>query len=383
MPIKQYVSKEQFEQERQRIFRRVWLNVGRVEEVPREGDYFVKDLPVCNASILVSRGREGAVQGFHNVCKHRGNKLVWDERGSSLSHACKFHGWTYTPDGQLIGVPEEDMFFHFEKQKCGLTPVATEVWEGFIFINLAPQPQETLREYLGEVVDLLKGYPFSKLTTCYAYTLDLKANWRILRDSQLEGYHAKFLHRRSLPGFLVNKDDSSRHLLDVKLFTRHSMLSLYGNPDRKPTPTQMVAHRFGTSVDNRFGAAVDVDRLPVGLNPTRSANWAFDLYFIFPNFHVLPMSDMLITHNMWPVAADRGLWEARIYLPAAENGAEWFSREYAKCAIRDTWLEDGSTIENTQWGLTSGVITHQFLQDQELAIRHAEKVVNDYLTGAY
>jgi hypothetical protein len=94
------------------------------------------------------------------------------------------------------------------------------------------------------------------------------------------------------------------------------------------------------------------------------------------------MNDMCITHNMWPLAVDRGLWEARVYLPKAKHAAECFNREYAKCLVRDTWLEDGSTLENTQVGLTSGAITHQLLQDQEVLIRHAEKVVHNYLQGA-
>jgi phenylpropionate dioxygenase-like ring-hydroxylating dioxygenase large terminal subunit len=83
---------------------------------------------------------------------------------------CKFHGWTYTPEERLVGVPEEDMFFEFQRSDYVPAPVATDVWEGFIFINLDPHPQETLREYLGKVVELLRGYPFDQLPVGWFYT---------------------------------------------------------------------------------------------------------------------------------------------------------------------------------------------------------------------
>jgi len=73
VPIEPYISQEYFDLERERIFRKVWLNVGREEEIPKPGDYLVKDLPVCGASILLVRGKDGRIRAFHNVCSHRSN----------------------------------------------------------------------------------------------------------------------------------------------------------------------------------------------------------------------------------------------------------------------------------------------------------------------
>jgi len=124
-----------------------------------------------------------------------------------------------------------------------------------------------------------------------------------------------------------------------------------------------------------------MDQLPPGvLNPTGSSHWSFDLYYIFPNFHFLLFGGFCLTHHMWPITVDRSVWEARLYLPKAENAAQWFSREYTRCVTRDVWLEDGSTLENVQIGLTSGVIIHFILQDQELLVRHANKVLEDFIS---
>ncbi len=377
--IEPYISPEYFELERERIFRRVWLNVGRVEEIPQPGDYFVQDLAVANTSILVIRGQDGVVRAFHNVCKHRGNKVVWGRQGSCQKLTCKFHGWTYAPDGRLIGVPEEEMFFDFNKTEHGLTPVAADTCGGFIFIHLDPKPQEILAEYLGEAVTVLTEFPFAELPACYSYKADLKCNWRAARDSQLEAYHAKSLHARTVPDFFTNTQNPALHTLDIKLYRHHSMLSGYGNQTHTPTPVEALAAQFGAMLSAEATGSF-LERLsPRVLNPTGSSNWSFDLYYIFPNFHFLLFGGFCLTHHMWPISVDRSVWEARLYLPQAENAAQRFSREYTRCVTRDVWLEDGSTLENVQRGLTSGALTHTPLQDQELLIRHANKLVEDFI----
>ena len=122
-----YVSEEHFALERDRVFRRSWLNVGRVEEIPEAGDYFVHDVAVCNTSVLVIRGSDGIVRGFHNVCSHRGNTLAPDNRGScGGALVCGFHNWAFSDKGELVGVPEEENFFDLDKREHGLTPVDTE-----------------------------------------------------------------------------------------------------------------------------------------------------------------------------------------------------------------------------------------------------------------
>src|ERR1700678_1541571 len=73
VPIEPFISADYFERERQTIFKHCWLNIGRVEQIPRPGDFFTKELAVCDANVLVLRGRDGQLRAFHNVCQHRGN----------------------------------------------------------------------------------------------------------------------------------------------------------------------------------------------------------------------------------------------------------------------------------------------------------------------
>ena len=137
------INPEFYELERKAVFKRAWLNVGRVEQLPRKGSYFTKELKVANTSIIVVRNNDGEVKAFHNICRHRGNKLVWNDMpleetsGVCRQFTCKYHAWRYDLDGNLTFVQQEGEFFDLDKSRYGLVPVHCEVWEGFIFVNFA------------------------------------------------------------------------------------------------------------------------------------------------------------------------------------------------------------------------------------------------------
>jgi len=377
VPIEPYISQSYFELERERVFRKTWLNVGRIEELPKPGSYLVKDLPICQTSILVVRGKDGRVRAFHNVCSHRSNKLVWSQGGSCQNFSCKFHGWSYNLEGQLTFVPDEENFFDLKKKALGLTSVSCDTWEGFIFINFDSQPQETLQEYLGEIGETLKGYPFAEYSAeRYSWSTELHANWKLLKDAFQEAYHVAFLHKRSIPDSFTGKSNPFAHGLDYKLYKRHRQMSVWGNMEHKPTPVEGLAYRSGALIiRNDFSA----DHLPPGVNPTKDQGWALDLNVIFPNFFVDISEGSYFTYNMWPLAVDRTLWEVRNYFPKAKTAGQRFSQEYSKVLFRDIIMEDSSTLEQTQKVLASGAKTHFVLQDQEILIRHDQKVHEDYV----
>src|SRR5689334_10165031 len=110
--VEPYRSQEFFELERERVFKRAWLYVGRVEHLPEVNSYFVKDIEICKASVLVARGKEDRIRAFHNVCSHRGNLIVNHACGKAERLVCRYHNWAYRTDGgELIGVPDQKHFF--------------------------------------------------------------------------------------------------------------------------------------------------------------------------------------------------------------------------------------------------------------------------------
>ena len=195
------ISPEIHDLEREAIFKRAWLNVGRVEQLPRKGSYFTKELKAVNTSIILVRTISGEINAFHNVCRHRGNKLVWNDMpqeetsGVCRQFTCKYHAWRYDLDGNLTFVQQEEEFFDLDKSRYGLVSVHCEVWEGFIFVNFAKEPQQSLREFLGPMITDLEGYPFGKLTSRFYYRSEVKANWKLYMDAFQEFYHAPVLAR--------------------------------------------------------------------------------------------------------------------------------------------------------------------------------------------
>jgi phenylpropionate dioxygenase-like ring-hydroxylating dioxygenase large terminal subunit len=149
LSIESMVSPEYFELEREKIFKKTWLNVGRVEDIPNLGDYMVQSIAILQTSVIIVRGQDDQVRAFNNVCRHRGNEVA-QGCGNAKGFACGFHGWTYDTEGELAFVPDEGQFFDLDKQQMGLTALHCEAWCGFIFINAATGAVQPLVDYLGK-----------------------------------------------------------------------------------------------------------------------------------------------------------------------------------------------------------------------------------------
>lgn len=370
------ISPEYFELERERIFRRTWLNVGSLCNLPERGDYFVRELVVANTSILVMRGQDGVVRGFHNVCSHRGNTLAWDEKGKCRGYlTCNFHSWGYDSTGQLKWVPDEANFFDLDKSQLGLTPVATEVFNGFVFVNLDPNPRENLTQYLDGLDQQLKGGDFDKLRLQRIYKIDEKANWKIGLDAQNEVYHLPFQHRYIMPDLFLANDKGMVRVMDVTFFNRHSLYTCEMNPGHRPTPLESAMMELQQSSSSRC-------RLPL-------AGGQFDFYLVFPNFVIVffrgPTDDVCLTYNFWPLAVDRTIWEIRFYAAPARTAAERLVDEFATTRNRLVFDEDAVAHETVHTGLKSRAKKYLLFQDEEIQVRHFHKIVEDHVgtaTGA-
>jgi phenylpropionate dioxygenase-like ring-hydroxylating dioxygenase large terminal subunit len=187
-----YVSSDFMEREWDEVWRQTWLLAGLESDVANAGDYFVFDLG--REQILVTRTSTDHVQGFYNVCQHRGNRLVTDERGHADTFRCAYHAWTYNIDGELAIVPYEERFAQgVPCEERSLKRVHTEVWSGFVFVCLAEAPMPLL-DFLGPVVDMLAPYRFQEMVLVEDQTVHLKCNWKAVVDNFSELYHVDFLH---------------------------------------------------------------------------------------------------------------------------------------------------------------------------------------------
>lgn len=373
------ISAEYFELEREHIFKHLWLKIGHVEEIPRPGDYVVRDIAILQTSLLVIHGPDGAIRAFHNICRHRGNRIVRTCAGSAQHFFCGFHGWTYDAQGRLTYVPQEEEFGPLNKGEDGLLQVPLDIWEGFIFINVDSAPQETLKEYLGEVGDQVHGYPFEQMELAGCWTADIASNWKIFQDAFVEGYHVGAVYRRSIPDYR-----KSPLTAGIRTFGRHSNLTFYLDLQHEPLPAESWALKAGAFALLQSGAADGTHgKRPTGLNRKQKPNWIFDEFLIFPNFHLFLGDGWVLCHDFWPVTVDRTDWTVRYYLPKTDNPAMKIAQEYSKVTMRDTIREDLSTIESTHAALRSGALSHMIVSSQlEGLITHHHKVVASYVDEA-
>jgi phenylpropionate dioxygenase-like ring-hydroxylating dioxygenase large terminal subunit len=187
-----YVDREHMEREWAGMWRQTWLLAGLESDLRNPGDYFVFDMG--REQILVARTKSGAVQGYYNVCQHRGNRLVNEELGHADNFRCAYHAWTYDTEGTLKVVPYEERFA--KGVPCAdrsLRKVHTDVWDGFVFVSMAESP-EPLLSFLGPVVELLAPYRFRNMVLVEDQTVHLQCNWKAVVDNFSELYHVDFLH---------------------------------------------------------------------------------------------------------------------------------------------------------------------------------------------
>lgn len=377
IPIEPNISADYFEREREAIFKHAWLKVGRVEELPRPGDYLVRDLAILRSSFLIVRGEDGILRAFHNICRHRGNRLEKTCLGSAKSFFCGFHGWTYDTVGRLVHVPQEQDFGALSKEQLGLVPVALDVWEGFIFINVDPTPQESLRDYLGEVAARVSGFPFEQMELAGQWTADITSNWKTFQDAFVEAYHVQTVHRRSIPDYRKGPVKAG-----LRTLGRHGNLTFYLDLHHEPLPAEGWAFKAGALAFLHSDATTASQQRPPGLNPDRQANWIFDEFLIFPNFHLFLGDGWVLCHDFWPVSVDHTDWTVSYYLQKVDNPAIRIAQEYSKVTMRDTIREDLSTIESTHAAHRSGALTHMVVSSElERLVTHHHNVIATYVEG--
>jgi phenylpropionate dioxygenase-like ring-hydroxylating dioxygenase large terminal subunit len=374
--LEPYRSQAIFEQERETIFRRTWLIMGRVEDLPNAGDYIVKDVEICNASVLITRQASGAIRAFHNVCSHRGNQVVWDTKGSRKTmFRCSYHAWTYGNDGSLLAIADEKMFFGVDKKKCGLDAVQCDTWDGWIFINLNPANRVSLRDYLGSMGEFLSGIPYPNPQRSIRIQAILKCNWKFAVDAFSESYHIPFLHSRTIGPTFAGKLNPMSHLQNAEFFGPHHSISLFGNPDYQPEEVALVEKLAyaGMASENVLAAnqsAETVDlRAHRSVNPAKSPTWSMDINEIFPNFHLDVAGGGFWTHEIWPIALDSTRYEMRFFVPKPETVREAFHQEHYIARLADTVLEDLANVERTHKGVAARVKNEMLLQDNEVLIR--------------
>lgn len=377
LPIGEFFSPEYFALEKERIFKKSWLRVGLESQVSAVGDYFVKELEVCDTSVVVVRGRDKRIRAFHNVCSHRTNRVAYAPSGNVPGFTCRFHSWSYGLDGSLVTVPEEQHFPGLCKADHGLTEIACDTWEGFIFVNVDPQPAQTLREYLGEeIYGGFEGF-FPQFELIGHFSAVVPANWKIVLDAFVESYHFSTVHAASAGDVVVSRDNPNGRVDAVRLYQQHRIISATTNIRHTPTFAETLARKYSGNATLAPDLARQGQGNPPQINPLQLQDWLTDILIIFPMCNLQPLHGFFVTQDYWPLSHDSTRWDFMVHMRPPQNAAEEVAAEYNRAFLRDVVREDLPNLAMIQSNLRSGAKTHQQIGEMEVMVRHAYRVVAD------
>ena len=219
--------------------------------------------------------------------------------GTCRQFTCKYHGWRYDLDGSLNFVQQESEFFDLDKSDFGLAPVQTEVWQGFIFVNLDSDNTTSVRDYLGEMGAGIEGYPFGEMTQVYKYRANVGSNWKLFIDAFAEFYHAPVLHAKQAIGEESRKlQGFGYEALHYGIDGPHGMVSSWGgmSPPKDPSMVKPIERVLRSGLFGPWDRPdiEGLDELPVGINPARLQDLGHRLVRLVPQLHAAHLGPGLV-----------------------------------------------------------------------------------------
>ncbi len=346
LPAWSYHSGALLELEKEHLFRTHWQIAGHVSDVAEPGDYLAFD--AFGERGLAVRGQDGIIRAFHNICRHRGGRLVADDRGHCRNAlVCPFHGWVYNLDGTLRGAARPRTFPDLDKREFGLLEIEAEVWMGFVFVRFREGPQPS-------VADLMR--PFEAEITPYRtegmvpagriWTQTSPVNWKSVRDVDNEGYHVAMAHP--------------------------ALQDLYGKTYYDEPFVDGVARAFGSYEDHsgrRWSVRHYLDIAPEPEHLPKRLRRAWVYYGLFPNAVIAVTPELAQFYQEFPLSTGKSLLRGAVYRHADESRETAAARYLAQRIDRETMEED---VQLTVWSnesMQSKAFAGFFLSDLEYGVR--------------
>ena len=194
IPAPWYTDRVIEQREQQGVFGGNWQAIARIDQLAQPGDYVTAE--IAGEPILAVRGADGVLRAFFNVCRHHAAAVATAPCGHAQSFRCPYHGWNYALDGALKGMPEFAGVCNFDQSSNGLVPLAIDIWENFVFINFAANPEPLAHFLGGDLIALVASLGLYRLHYHSRKDYTLNCNWKVYVDNYLDGgYHVPHLHK--------------------------------------------------------------------------------------------------------------------------------------------------------------------------------------------
>lgn len=349
-----YHSPALFALEGREVFLKHWQIVGHVNDLPARGDWIGFDL--LGERAVVMRGQDDVVRAFHNLCRHRGARVVDGGAGHCKGAiVCPFHGWVYNLDGSLRGPARPETFGEMARADFGLKPIEMEVWHGFIFVRFLPGgPQPSVADWLA---------PYDADFTAFRATgvlpvakpdwgTVLPVNWKSVRDVDNEGYHVALAHPA---------------LQDLYGRSYHDIFHENGLSQSNATFGDRPGRRW--SVRAYVKLAPRHDWLPERLRQA----WVY--YGLFPNAVFIFTPETVQFYQEIPISAHETRLTGMIYRQPDEDRQTRAARYLAYRIDRETSREDQQLTIWSNKSMRSSAFDGFHLSDLEYGVRaHHDKL---------
>jgi len=291
-PVDWYVDPAFWPKERLPIFARSWQFVTHESALPEPGSWVSDNL--AGWPILLIRGEDGMIRGFHNVCRHRAGPLTQGEAGKCEGPiTCRYHGWAYMWDGRLRAARDFGRAADFDPREFALYPVKVELWRGLVFVAIE-QPDGSLADWVAPIERRLEGKDWSDLKVGLKRAHPIACNWKTYVENYLEGYHVPSIHPS-----LDAEIDSANYAV-----TMDGLVALHEAPQRDPNAIYegLWAWMWPNLGVNVYGRGLMMERMsPVGPGQVR-----LDYTYLTPDGEAvsdetLAMSDVVTAEDRWVV----------------------------------------------------------------------------------
>jgi len=346
LPVWTYFNEEAMELEREHLLRRCWQLLGHVSDIPQTGDYVTFD--IAGERAIAVRGKDGQIRCFHNVCRHRGSRVVADQRGTCKSAiVCPFHGWAYNLDGTLRGAPAPRSLPELDPEKHGLLRLEQEIFHGFIFVRFKPGPQPSVAEMLNYYEPLFILHRTADTSPLgLGWHAEMPANWKAVRDVDNEGYHVPIAH----PALY---DLYGRHYVDE--LPGHGVTRSVGRFDSVKAKRWSVRHykALRPHASNALGDEAN--------------NWTY--VGMFPNIVFMLYPEQIGYYQEWPLSVGRTVQRGCLYGLPDDRREMKLARYLALRIERETTREDHQLIVWSCEAMKSSAFPGIILSDHEAGVR--------------
>lgn len=349
LPARWYIDPRFLELEKERIFWKTWQPVGHVEDVMRPGDFFTCD--VVGQPLVVTRGQDGALRAFYNVCMHRAGPVALG-KGNRKSLQCKYHGWTYALDGHLMNAPEFEGVQNWNKQDICLKQIKVEAWGPWVFVNL-DENALPMSDVYGTIKSEIasKGFQIDEMRLIERRDYLIDCNWKVYVDNYLEGYHLPIAH----PG-LFKELDYDQYRVDTFRYYSSQYAPI------RPVKDAGEVH------DRRYVRSGDAEADAL-------------YYWMFPNVMLNVYLDNTSINIIIPIDHERTLTIFEWYFQQPGTGEGWESMQQIIAFSDQIQQEDIEICTNVQKGLKSRAYdSGRFSVLRENGVHHFQTLVHEFLT---